>query len=143
MITGKQMATYFMTTMTARRTRRPPSATAQAPSPSATVLPTYRRNDKMTKDPRITALRMLAVALDTDNDARTDHGRAILNEIDQTGAWRDVLCELADIAASLQRCQYGFHAYVRALEMIQRLVIEPDQRTPRPLKDRPNRRKMN
>jgi hypothetical protein len=106
----------------------------------------------MKPDPRIDAMRLLAVALDTDNDAKADHGRLILNQIHNDGSMTDVLVALADIAAAVCRSRFGTAAHQRALSGIAQLLDKPEHktveqsppsygRTPRPHRDPPiNRR---
>jgi hypothetical protein len=96
-----------------------------------------------TDDPKIHAWRLISAALDDDPDTKGLYSIAALREIRDAHIVRDVLCELADIAAMFARSRYGDCAYLRALQEIEYLIQPEPERTPRPHKDRPiNRRKM-
>lgn len=137
--------------------RHPPIPGIRHPATAIPTNSTKRNCNFMTEkeNPRITAFRLLAVAVDDHEPSRADHGRLILSQIKNDGSMIEVLLELADIAAILQRSRYGPKAYDRTISEIQRLAdpypdpyrlldyaaIPPDQRTPRrPQKDRPIRR---
>lgn len=92
----------------------------------------------MNTDPKILAWRLISAALDHDSHTKALYSILALRDIRNSHTVTDVLCELADIAADLMRPRE--HAYDRALAEIQQLTVEPDQRTPRPIKDRPIRR---
>lgn len=102
----------------------------------------------MTIDPKVTAWRLIALALDDHSHAKPDYIRLLMSQIERDGSMRDVLIALADIAATLQEKQTGVFAYCSALDEIEGLITgktpkrtPPCAHTPRPHRDRPTNRK--
>jgi hypothetical protein len=92
-------------------------------------------------EPKVTALRLIAAALD-DDEAKGDYARYILREIYTSRSARAVLVELADVAAGVCRSRYGHVARERVLSEIASLLNQQpeEQRTPRVYKDSPIRK---